>query len=100
MSAIRNVHAREIIDSRGNPTVEVDVTTDKGTFTAAVPSGASTGIYEALEMRDGDTARYLGKGVQKACENVNTIIKDAIVGRDVTQQTELDNFMVQELDAT
>ena len=64
MSAITGVRGREIIDSRGNPTVEVDITTAQGTFTASVPSGASTGAYEALEMRDGDASRYLGKGVQ------------------------------------
>jgi Enolase, N-terminal domain len=70
---IKDVRAREILDSRGNPTVEVDLTTDKGVFRAAVPSGASTGIYEALEMRDKDKQRYLGKGVLKAVANVNTV---------------------------
>jgi enolase len=84
MSTIRDLHAREVLDSRGNPTVEVDVKTDKGTFRAAVPSGASTGIYEALELRDGDGARYLGKGCLKACENVNTIIRTALIGRELT----------------
>jgi len=80
MSKILDVKAREILDSRGNPTVEADVLTDKGLFRAAVPSGASTGIYEANEMRDGDKNRYLGKGVLKAVENVNTVVKKALVG--------------------
>lgn len=84
MSKILDVKAREILDSRGNPTVEADVLTDKGLFRAAVPSGASTGIYEANEMRDGDKNRYLGKGVLKAVENVNTVIKKALVGQDPT----------------
>ncbi|KAH0483551.1 MAG: uncharacterized protein KVP18_002433, partial [Porospora cf. gigantea A] len=77
-STIVSIKAREIIDSRGNPTVEVDLTTKEGLFRAAVPSGASTGIYEALELRDGDKSRYLGKGVLKAVENVNTIIAPAL----------------------
>ena len=100
MSKILDVKAREIIDSRGNPTVEVDVITDKGLFRAAVPSGASTGIYEALELRDGDKGRYLGKGVLKALENIRAVIKPAILGLDPTQQTEIDNLMVQKLDGT
>ena len=75
MSKVLNIRAREILDSRGNPTVEVDLTTEKGTFRAAVPSGASTGIYEALELRDKDPKRYLGKGVLKAIENIENIIK-------------------------
>lgn len=74
MSGVTKIFAREIFDSRGNPTVEVDITTSKGRFRAAVPSGASTGIYEALELRDKDPARFLGKGVLKAVENVNSII--------------------------
>lgn len=74
-STIKNVLGREIIDSRGNPTVEAEVHTNKGVFRAAVPSGASTGIYEAVELRDGDKNRYLGKGVLNAVNNVNTVIK-------------------------
>ena len=73
MSGVSKIHAREILDSRGNPTVEVDITTSKGLFRAAVPSGASTGIYEALELRDKDPARFLGKGVLKAVDNVNKV---------------------------
>ncbi|CAG9313350.1 unnamed protein product [Blepharisma stoltei] len=100
MAEIQDVKAREILDSRGNPTVEVDVTTSLGTFRAAVPSGASTGIYEALEMRDGDKNRYLGKGVLNAVRNVDQIIKPAIIGRSVLDQAALDNFLVRELDGT
>lgn len=74
MSGVSKVFAREIFDSRGNPTIEVDITTNKGVFRAAVPSGASTGIYEALELRDKDPKRFLGKGVLKAIQNVNTVI--------------------------
>ena len=85
MSKIVDVKAREILDSRGNPTVECDVITEKGLFRAAVPSGASTGIYEALELRDKDASRYLGKGVLKAIENIETIIKPALIGKDCTQ---------------
>jgi enolase len=81
-ATIKNVCAREVIDSRGNPTVEADVITDQGLFSACVPSGASTGIYEALELRDGDKSRYLGKGVLKAVKNVNEIIKPALVGKN------------------
>lgn len=77
---IKNVHAREVLDSRGNPTVEVEITLDNGIMgRALVPSGASTGIHEALELRDGDKSRYLGKGTLKAVENVNTTIANAIV---------------------
>src|SRR5213078_4628921 len=84
---ITKVHAREILDSRGNPTVEVDVTLEGGaTGRAAVPSGASTGEREALELRDGDTARYYGKGVQKAVGNVNGPIASAIVNREFDQR--------------
>ncbi|AES75861.2 phosphopyruvate hydratase [Medicago truncatula] len=97
---IKIVKARQIFDSRGNPTVEVDVTLSDGTFArAAVPSGASTGVYEALELRDGGSD-YLGKGVLKAVENVNSIIAPALLGKDPTKQTEIDNFMVQQLDGT
>jgi len=82
-SKITNLKAREILDSRGNPTVEVDLFTKKGMFRAMVPSGASTGIYEAIELRDGDKSRYLGKGVLRACRNIENIIKPAILGMDV-----------------
>ncbi|KAK7283703.1 hypothetical protein RIF29_13418 [Crotalaria pallida] len=100
MATIKVVKARQIFDSRGNPTVEVDVTLSDGTFArAAVPSGASTGVYEALELRDGGSD-YLGKGVSKAVQNVNTIIAPALLGKDPTKQTEIDNFMVQQLDGT
>ena len=91
---ITGVRGREIIDSRGNPTVEVDVTTALGTFTASCPSGASTGAYEAHELRDGDTKRYLGKGVLTAVNNVNTILKDAVLGKDAADQRTIDNLML------
>jgi len=97
--AIRSVHARQIFDSRGNPTVEVDLKTDKGLFRAAVPSGASTGIYEAVELRDGDKKKYLGKGVSKAIANVNDVIAEKVVGLDVTKQTEIDELLLK-LDGT
>ncbi|CAH1424678.1 enolase 1 [Lactuca sativa] len=100
VATIKLVKARQIFDSRGNPTVEVDITLSDGTLArAAVPSGASTGIYEALELRDGGSD-YLGKGVSKAVANVNTIIGPALVGKDPTDQTGIDNFMVQQLDGT
>ncbi|MED6185108.1 phosphopyruvate hydratase eno2 [Stylosanthes scabra] len=100
MATITAIKARQIFDSRGNPTVEVDLTCSDGTFArAAVPSGASTGIYEALELRDGGSD-YLGKGVSKAVNNVNTIIAPALIGKDPTKQTEIDNLMVQQLDGT
>jgi len=100
MTTIVNVHAREILDSRGNPTVEVDVMLECGAVgRAAVPSGASTGIYEALELRDGDKERYLGKGVLKAVENVNDIIMPKIVGMDARNQVEIDYAMI-EMDGT
>ena len=100
MSAIIDVYAREIIDSRGNPTVEVEVATESGAFgRAMVPSGASTGEREALELRDGDPNRFLGKGVQKAVNNVNEIIAPALVGYDVTDQVLIDSKMI-ELDGT
>jgi enolase len=94
MSAITGIQAREIIDSRGNPTVEVDLTTANGTFTASVPSGASTGIYEAHELRDGGK-RYLGKGCMKAVENVNTVLADAVMGMDSADQRGIDNAMLK-----
>ncbi len=100
MSMIIDVYAREILDSRGNPTVEVDVTLEDGTFgRAQVPSGASTGAYEAVELRDGDKARYLGKGVLQAVKNVNEVIAPEIVGLDATAQVEIDNLMLA-LDGT
>ena len=100
MSAIIDVYAREIIDSRGNPTVEVEVATESGAFgRAMVPSGASTGEREALEPRDGDPTRYLGKGVLKAVNNVNEIIAPALIGYDVTDQALIDKKMI-ELDGT
>merc|ERR1719321_998448 len=95
---IISLRAREIFDSRGNPTVEVDLYTEYHLFRAAVPSGASTGIYEALELRDNDKGRLLGKGVQKAVKNVNDIIGPALKGMVVTKQKEIDNMMVQTLD--
>jgi len=94
MSAITGVKAREIIDSRGNPTVEVDISTTKGTYTASVPSGASTGIYEAHELRDGGD-RYLGKGCQKAVENANTVLADAVMGLDSGDQRAIDEAMLK-----
>ena len=100
MSIIIDIHAREILDSRGNPTVEVDVTLEDGTMgRAAVPSGASTGAHEAVEKRDGDKARYLGKGVLEAVEAVNGEIGDALVGFDATEQEAIDAAMI-ELDGT
>lgn len=100
MSKIVSVKAREIYDSRGNPTVEVDVATTNGLFRAAVPSGASTGIYEALELRDKDPNRLNGKGVLKAVENVNDVIGPKLIGMDPTQQAEIDKKMVEDLDGT
>ncbi len=100
MSQIINVHAREILDSRGNPTIEVEVITASGVMgRAAVPSGASTGENEALELRDGDKGRYLGKGVLHAVQNVNNEIADAVTGMDVTDQVGIDMKMI-ELDGT
>ena len=97
---IVDVNAREILDSRGNPTVEVEVTLDDGTMgRAAVPSGASTGIYEACELRDGDKSRYLGKGVTKAVENVNTEIAEALIGLNALDQPGIDKTLI-ELDGT
>lgn len=100
MSKIKNIKAREILDSRGNPTVEVDVILESGTVgRAAVPSGASTGSKEALELRDNDPKRYQGKGVLKAVNNVNTIIKEALVGKEASNQEEIDETMIK-LDGT
>ena len=91
MTAIWDIIGREILDSRGNPTIEVDVVLDDGsTGRAGVPSGASTGAYEAVELRDGDKKRYLGKGVQKAVDAVNGEILSALAGMDATQQTHID----------
>jgi len=99
-SSIEKIYAREILDSRGNPTVEVDVYTKSGHLgRAAVPSGASTGEYEAIELRDMDNKRYLGKGVRKAVNNINSIISEAIIGLEVAKQDEIDNMMI-ELDGT
>ena len=97
---IQNIHAREILDSRGNPTVEVDVILENGVSgRASVPSGASTGIYEACELRDGDKGRYLGKGVSRAVEHVNGEIAAALIGKNVLDQAELDRLMIA-LDGT
>jgi enolase len=100
MSEILNVHAREILDSRGNPTIEVEVQTEGGFIgRAAVPSGASTGTHEAVELRDGDKSRYLGKGVLNAVNNVNDIIADALIGQNAFDQRTLDKIMI-DLDGT
>ncbi len=100
MSAIIDIHAREILDSRGNPTVEADVVLQSGAFgRAAVPSGASTGVHEAVELRDGDKKRYMGKGVEKAVANVNDAIYDALAGLEAEDQIEIDNAMIN-LDGT
>jgi enolase len=100
MSAIIEIHARQILDSRGNPTIEVDVTTESGHFgRAAVPSGASTGIHEAVELRDGDKTFFLGKSVLKAVENVNTTIFNELVGYDVREQELIDKLLL-EIDGT
>lgn len=100
MAMITEVYAREILDSRGNPTVEVEVCLEDGAVgRAAVPSGASTGVHEAVELRDGDKERYLGKGVTKAVDNVNDVIAEAIIGLEATRQTEIDELLVR-LDGT
>ena len=100
MSTILSTHARQILDSRGNPTIEVDVITESGIVgRAAVPSGASTGIHEAVELRDGDKHVYLGKGVLQAVHNVNNIIAGEVEGMFVTDQIEIDNRLI-ELDGT
>jgi len=97
---IVSIKAREIFDSRGNPTVEVDLLTEAHLFRAAVPSGASTGIYEALELRDGDKGRLLGKGVLKAVSNVNNLIAPKLIGMDVTDQKKIDQAMVEVIDGS
>jgi len=97
--SIQLIRARQIFDSRGNPTIEVDVKTEKGIFRAAVPSRASTVIHEALELRDNDKSNYLGKGVSKAVKNVNEIIASKLIGKDVRNQQEIDQLMIQ-LDGT
>jgi enolase len=100
MSSIKNIHARQILDSRGNPTIEVDVTTISGWVgRASVPSGASTGSREALELRDGDKSLYMGKGVLKAIDNVNKIIAPNLIGKNIFEQRSIDNLMI-ELDGT
>lgn len=100
MSKIQKIYAREILDSRGDPTVEVEIELESGAKgIAAVPSGASTGSYEAVELRDGDKSRYQGKGVQKAVENVNGEIKEALIGKDSEDQKEIDKIMIK-LDGT
>src|SRR3954467_13949621 len=100
MTAIADIIAREVLDSRGNPTVEVDVVLESGAVgRAIVPSGASTGAHEAVELRDGDKARFHGKGVQKACANVEGEIFDALSGMDATEQVKIDETMI-ELDGT
>ncbi|MEM0466302.1 MAG: phosphopyruvate hydratase [Candidatus Thermoplasmatota archaeon] len=99
MSEIRSIKAREVLDSRGNPTVEVDVITDDGVFRAMTPSGASAGQHEALELRDGDTKRYLGKGTLKAVEHVRKIIAPKLIGIDCSQQERIDKIMLK-LDGT
>jgi enolase len=100
MTIINDIYAREILDSRGNPTVEVEVWTESGGYgRAAVPSGASTGAFEAVELRDGDKERYLGKGVMKAVENVNDVIGPELIGMDAANQVVIDQIMI-ELDGT
>ena len=95
MYAIESIHAREILDSRGNPTVEVECLLEGGASgRAGVPSGASTGSREALELRDGDKKRYGGKGVQKAVKNVNETIAPEVLGMDARQQAEIDRLMI------
>lgn len=99
MATITNVHARQVLDSRGNPTVEVDLYSENMFARAIVPSGASTGVHEAVELRDGDKSKYLGKGVLNAVKNVNEVIKPAIVGHDIFDQEGLDKKLI-ELDGT
>src|ERR1700724_3377163 len=95
MSTIQSVHAREILDSRGNPTVEVEVSLNDGSLgRAAVPSGASTGAYEAIELRDGDKKRYLGKGTLKAVQNVNDLIAVRLTGQDAMEQVAVDQVLL------
>lgn len=91
MSLIANIHARQILDSRGNPTIEVDVYTENGVAgRAAIPSGASTGVHEAVELRDGDKKYFMGKGVLNAVQNVNEVLAEELRGFDVTEQVEID----------
>jgi enolase len=100
MYKIQNVHGREVLDSRGNPTVEVEITLDNKTMgRAIVPSGASTGIHEALELRDGDKTRYGGKGTLTAVKNVNTLIKNEIIGKEFADYRALDEVLLK-LDGT
>jgi len=99
-SSILDVKARQVLDSRGSPTVEADVITERGTFRAIVPSGASTGIYEALELRDGDKTTYGGKGVLKAVNNVKEFLKPGLIGKCCTDQLQLDKLMVETLDGS
>src|SRR6266568_5320821 len=100
MSGIIEIKAREILDSRGNPTVEADVALDSGAFgRAAVPSGASTGEHEALELRDGDALRYLGKGVLKAIDHIRDVIAPTLIGMDASDQATIDGALL-ELDGT
>ena len=99
-TSIEKLIAREILDSRGNPTIEVDITTRSGVFArASVPSGASTGEYEAIELRDKDKKRYFGKGVKSVVDNINTTIASALKGFDVTKQKEADRLLI-EIDGT
>ena len=100
MTLIQSIHARQILDSRGNPTVEVDVFTETGAFgRAAVPSGASTGVHEAVELRDNDKDVYMGKGVLKAVANVNDVIAPELIGFDIFEQNQIDEIMLS-LDGT
>ncbi|MBA4336913.1 phosphopyruvate hydratase [bacterium] len=99
MPTIKNIHARQILDSRGNPTIEVDIYSEDNHARAMIPSGASTGIHEAVELRDGDSSKYFGQGVLKAVSNVNDIIKPAIIGHDIYDQAGLDKKLI-ELDGT
>ena len=100
MTAISNIHGREIIDSRGNPTVEAEIRFYDGSFgRAAVPSGASTGSREAIELRDGDSSRYLGRGVMKAVQNINKVINDKFSDMEVVSQKDFDDILKQ-LDGT
>ena len=100
MEKIKNIHAREILDSRGNPTVECDLELQDGSFgRAAVPSGASTGIHEALELRDGDKNRYLGKGVKNAVQNINELIKKEFIGKSFENYKVFDKELLS-LDGT
>ena len=95
-TTISAVHGREIIDSRGNPTVEVDIKLSNGlVYTASCPSGASTGAYEATELRDGDKNRYLGKGCLQAVKNVNTVLANAVIGMDPADQRAIDNALLK-----